>query len=106
MRTTRRFCLWPAVVLMAIAFPALSSAQETRLELAPMARLLGGQSITAKSYVILPGGEKLVSEGTLRGDAVAIDTGLDVFEYTVKARGDTLVMGLGYPAARNVGIHR
>ena len=119
MRTPRRS--WLAAALLLIALPASAAAQEMRPELAPLARLVGGswhfgadtyhtftwgvgrQSVISKSYFVLPDGDKLVSEGTffyhpgegtLKAYAVAIDMGLDYFEYTIEARGDTLVMGL------------
>jgi len=107
--------------LLVMTQPVAVAAQETHPELAPLARLVGGswylgtdsyhtftwgvggQSVTSKSYFVLPDGDKLVSEGmffyhpgekTLKANAVAIDMGLDYFEYTIEARGDTLVMGL------------
>ena len=114
-----RICWAFACLTTATASPAL--AQVPHPELEPLARLVGGswhlgadsyhifawgvggQSVTTKSYFVLPEGDKLVSEGaffyhpgegTLKGFAVAIDMGLDLFEYTIEARGDTLVMDL------------
>ena len=113
--------MWLAAALLVMALPAAVAAQEAHPALAPLARLVGGrwylgtdsyhtfawgvgrQSVTSKSYFILPDGDKLVSEGTffyhpgeetLKAYAVAIDMGLDYFEYTIEARADTLLMGL------------
>jgi hypothetical protein len=65
---------------------------------------VGRQSVKAEMYFISPEGEKLVSEATyfyhpgretLLGFGVAVDMGIDVFEYTsIQARGDTLILDL------------
>jgi hypothetical protein len=111
-----------AVALAAVmVLPGASSGQEARPELAPLARLVGGrwylgedsyhtfalgvggQSVTTSSYAVLPDGERLISEGTffyhpgervVKGYVVAIDMGLDLFEYAIEAHSDTLVMDL------------
>ena len=65
---------------------------------------VGRQSVKAEMYFITPEGETLVSEATyfyhpgretLLGFGVAVDMGIDVFEYTsIQARGDTLILDL------------
>jgi hypothetical protein len=110
-----------AIISAVVAFPGAALGQEARAELEPLARLVGGrwhlgddsyhtfalgvggQSVTTTSYFVLPDGEKLVSQGTyfyhpgedvVKGYVVAIDMGLDLFDYSVHPRGDTLVMDL------------
>ena len=99
----------------------LQSAEEAHPELAPMARLIGGdwylgddsyhtfswgvgrESIVASSYWVTPEEERLVAqstffhhpgEGVVKGFAVARDMGIAVFEYEIRAQGDTLLMDL------------
>ena len=110
-----------AVTAAALLMPTAGSAQDPRPEVVPLARLVGGswylgedsyhtfelgvggQSVTSKSYFVLPDGDKLVSEGAffyhpgedvVKGYVVAVDMGLDLFEYSVEARADTLLMDL------------
>jgi hypothetical protein len=65
---------------------------------------VGRQSVIGEAYFLMPGGETLVSQTTffyhpgretLVAFGVAVEMGIDVFEYTsIEARGDTLVLEL------------
>jgi hypothetical protein len=65
---------------------------------------VGRQSVLGEAYLVKPEGETLVSQTTffyhpgretLVAFGVAVEMGIDVFEYTsIKARGDTLVLDL------------
>lgn len=65
---------------------------------------VGRQSVIGEAYFVMPEGETLVSQTTffyhpgrrtLVAYGVAVDMGIDVFEYTsIEARGDTLVLDL------------
>ncbi len=98
------------------------SAQSTESPVSALERLVGGrwymgddtyhvfswgvgrQSVISESYFVMPEGETLVSQTTffyhpgrktLVAYGVAVEMGIDVFEYTsIEARGDTLVLDL------------
>jgi hypothetical protein len=65
---------------------------------------VGRQSVNAEAYFVLPQGETLVSQTmffyhpgreVLVAYGVAVEMGIDVFEYTaIEARGDTLILDL------------
>ena len=98
--------------------PTESAAEEA---LAPFERLVGGRwhigedswqtfewglgrrSVTASMYFVTPDGEKRVSEltfawhpgeGVVKGYGVAIDMGIDFFEYDVRVDGDVFTFDL------------
>jgi len=110
-------------LLTTLSGPAVSlSAQAAEAPLSVLERLVGGswyvgedsyqvftwgvgqQSVKADMYFVTPEGETLVSEATyfyhpgretVLGFGVAVDMGIDVFEYTsIQARGDTLILHL------------
>lgn len=110
-----------AVVATFLLMPAQVGAQEsTANPLAPFERLIGGkwhldgsyhefewglgrQSVTTRSYFIIEGEPKLVSEGTwfwhpgekqIKGAFTAIDMPVVFFDYTVRFEGDKMVSDL------------
>ena len=96
-------------------------AQDVHPELAPLERLIGGswhlgedshqsfswgvgrQSVKSEMHFVTPDGTALVAELTflyhpgleaVKGYGVAVDMGVDFFEYTVHFEGDTIVLDL------------
>ena len=125
-----------SLVVMAIAVASVASAHvlvlasgtelQTTNPLAPFERLIGGQwhlegsysefewglgrqSVITRSYFVVEGEPKLVSEGfwywhpgeqAIKGAFTAIDMPVVFFDYTVRFEGDMMVADLvGYDAA-------
>ena len=114
---------WTLVLTLAcvLGAPAAAVGQEAHPRLAAFERMIGGrwylgegsyhtfawgvgkQSVVATSYFVTPNEEKRVSELTylyhpgedaVKGYGVAIDMGVDLFEYTVYFQGDTIAFDL------------
>jgi len=122
MKTAARFALTLFAMVLLMPAPALSETVESQQPnpLSSFERLIGSQwhlegsyqefewgvgqrSVRARSYFVIDGAPRLVSEGfwywhpgeeAIKGVFTAINMPVDVFEYTTRFEGDNLISEL------------